>query len=73
MTRQLFGAYDTAETGKFYWCPNLPAASSPWCPCHVSNVAYPNGATSPAIRRRCDVAKNKKRKTGEGEGKLQKG
>jgi hypothetical protein len=48
MTRQLLGAHDSGDdhirTGAFSWCPNGPAASTPWCMCHVKNVAF----TSPA-------------------------
>lgn len=74
MTRQLLGTHDETETGKFYWCPNLPAASRPWCSCHISNVACPKGATSPGKRKWCgNMEKNKKRETGKGKGKLQKG
>lgn len=48
MTRQLLGAHDSGinriRTGEFSWCPNGPAASSPWCMCHVKNVGFTSAA-----------------------------
>lgn len=52
MTRQLLGARcsgdDGIRAGNFYWCPNAPRASSPWCSCHVTNVLFDSAANEKA-------------------------